>query len=362
MLPAPMHGADRSVCVRPQAKVEFGESVFLSFEDGERIDLQWTDDGWKGKLPEAFCDRRFKVRRDPGAVNESGWRGQGLPARTAAVLDAPLWIHPPAWQDRRPQAEHARVGRWKDHELSVPGASRPRPVRVHLPVAYDGDPNRRFPVLLALDGQNAVDAAMSFGGAEWCLDEAAGMLEAGGGAPFILVAVDNGGGRRIDEYTFCPGSVQGQSTGGQAEAHLDFLLEQVLPMVRASYRCDDKPPALMGSSLGGLFGLWAAQHRPEAFRAIAALSPSVWWAEKAVLRLMPAEGARPTLWIDTGTDEGTETVANFHACVARLKALGWKEGTDLRSLVVPEGVHQETAWADRANAILAFLAERLSRP
>ncbi len=147
--------------------------------------------------------------------------------------------------------------------------------------------------------------------------------------------------------------------GGKAAAHLDFLTKTVLPLVRSKYRCDEKAPGLVGSSLGGLFGLWAAQYRPEAFRAIASLSPSVWWAETALLRLTPAEGPRPALWLDTGTDEGTETVTNFHACVARLKALGWKEGVDLRSLVVKDGVHQETAWADRANAFLAFLAAEL---
>lgn len=42
---------------------------------------------------------------------------------------------------------------------------------------------------------------------------------------------------------------------------------------------------LFGSSLGGLFTLYALLERPEAFNAYIAVSPAIWWDRAILLRL-----------------------------------------------------------------------------
>ncbi len=68
---------------------------------------------------------------------------------------------------------------------------------------------RRYPVLYLHDGQNVFDAATSFAGVEWGVDETAQrlihrkLIE-----PLIIVAVANIGEERIHEYAPTPGVIE----------------------------------------------------------------------------------------------------------------------------------------------------------
>lgn len=65
--------------------------------------------------------------------------------------------------------------------------------------------------------------------------------------------------------------------GHGAAATLSWLLARLIPAVRAQYSvAADMPVILGGYSLAGLFSLWSAT-RTDAFAAIAAMSPSVWY-------------------------------------------------------------------------------------
>src|SRR5213592_5231796 len=76
-----------------------------------------------------------------------------------------------------------------------------RDVLVYLPPGYRRFSWRRYPVLYLHDGQNVFDAATSFAGVEWRVDETAQrlirrkLIE-----PLIIVAVANIGDDRIHEY------------------------------------------------------------------------------------------------------------------------------------------------------------------
>jgi predicted alpha/beta superfamily hydrolase len=324
------------------------------------------------------------------------------------LVEEPLWIFPVGWQDRLPRGSYpTRSGLHQD--IVLPPSERSpeeRVLRVHLPEAYLRDPHRNFPLVFCLDGQNCFDASTAYGGVEWSLDDVALQFEAEGGQPSILVGVDNGESRRMYEYSFCPpprppqaeevdeekedtadadaseaaGTTSKETAsaskpkpakkaakprpppeapeGGGAKEHLDFILYDVVPLIRERFRVEPGPASLVGSSMGGLFGLWAAVAHPGAFRSIGVVSPSVWWANEAVLRLPLGDGPRPRVWIDMGTREGRTSVQQFRAAVRRLTDLGWTEGTDLCPLLVEGGTHHESAWADRAGSIMRFLLAR----
>src|SRR6201995_1682072 len=76
-----------------------------------------------------------------------------------------------------------------------------RDVLVYLPPGYRRFSTRQYPVLYLHDGQNVFDAATSFAGVEWGVDETAERLIGEKLiAPLIVVAVANTGADRIHEY------------------------------------------------------------------------------------------------------------------------------------------------------------------
>ena len=345
----------REIAVWPGDPLETGEGVCVRFSDGRELELAKKDDGsYRSHLDRGCLEEPFVVLRTPDLVPEVGFHGQDLPPRSAALIDEPLWIFPAAWSDRKPHdCRLTRVGRHEDFPVTKSKrVEKGRMVRVHLPKTYDEQKDRHYPIVYFLDGQNVFDASTAFGGVEWCLDEIIHQLEEEGEEPPILVGIDNGGMRREREYTFC--SIDGKEEGG-AEEHLRFILEEVDPFIRQKYRVVDGAASLVGSSLGGLFALWAAIAHPEAFHSLAAVSPSIWWAKGKVLQLPLQEGTRPHVWLCMGSNEGQGAEEAFDYACQRLHELGWRDGDDLRGLLVKNGHHHESAWADRSPTILRFL-------
>lgn len=78
---------------------------------------------------------------------------------------------------------------------------------------------------------------------------------------------------------------------GRAPEFLDFLTREVQPFVEDRFSVSDNGSTLFGSSLGGLFTLYALLERPEAFDAYIAASPAIWWDGGSLLSL-EAEVAR----------------------------------------------------------------------
>src|SRR5437899_8311802 len=98
--------------------------------------------------------------------------------------------------------KHTLTGNIKRHRafLSKILGNR-RDVLVFLPRGYRRFSRIRYPVLYLHDGQNVFDAATSFAGVEWGVDETAqrlirkNLIE-----PLIIVAIANTGEERINEY------------------------------------------------------------------------------------------------------------------------------------------------------------------
>ncbi len=73
-------------------------------------------------------------------------------------------------------------------------------------------------------------------------------------------------------------TAKSKAFGGQAEAYLKFLSENVKPLIDADYRTrrDSSDTAIVGYSLGGLAALYAMYTCP-AFGRFASLSGSLWY-------------------------------------------------------------------------------------
>ena len=232
-----------------------------------------------------------------------------------------------------------------------------RDLIVYLPPGYDEQPWRHFPVLYLHDGQNLFDGATSFiPGQDWHVGQSAdAVISRGEVAPLIIVGMYNTKAR-IREYT--PTWVP-KLGGGRADRYAKFLIEEVKPFVEHEYRTLPGPhhTGIGGSSLGGLVSLYLGLKHFAIFGRIAALSPSVWWNQRIMLRFAAGANAepRPRIWLDIGTCEGpriAQDVAQFRDVLLQK---GWQPERDLHYELIEGAGHNEAAWALRVEPFLRFL-------
>ncbi|MBI5706973.1 MAG: alpha/beta hydrolase [Armatimonadetes bacterium] len=237
-----------------------------------------------------------------------------------------------------------------------------RDIWVYLPPNYGQEPKRRYPVLYMHDGQNVFDGMTSYiPNMEWRADEAAeALIRAKAIEPILIVAVSNATVERANEYL--PTRVtrpNGSGDGGKADLYGRFLTDEVMPFVDKTYRTKKGPQStgLCGSSFGGVATLHLGLTRPEAFGRLAVVSPSIWWDDQVLLKETKALKRKLPLkiWLDMGTLEGLDSVANAELLKDALAEKGWKEGNDLLYYVDVGAKHNEAAWAGRMDAILLFL-------
>jgi len=72
---------------------------------------------------------------------------------------------------------------------------------------------------------------------------------------------------------------------GKADKFLDFICEELIPFIESEYCVSSKDRALHGTSLGGLFTLYALFQHPETFQRYFAGSPSISWDEDYMYNL-----------------------------------------------------------------------------
>lgn len=235
----------------------------------------------------------------------------------------------------------------------------PRHILVYLPHDYAADPNRRYPVLYMHDGQNLYNPADAFGGIAWGVDETAQrLIHENQIQPLIIVGIYNTGAR-LDEYTPVPSANKKIRGGGRADLYGRMLIEELKPFIDANYLTlpEREFTGIGGSSLGGLVSLYLGFRHPEVFSRIAAMSPSVWWANNQIIRTFAQEMERKPLriWLDIGENEGVRIKHQVRALREILLACGWTPGADFEYMEIPGAQHTEAAWAERFDEVLKFL-------
>jgi predicted alpha/beta superfamily hydrolase len=233
-----------------------------------------------------------------------------------------------------------------------------REIVVYLPPTYEAEPDRRFPVLYMQDGQNLFDPNTSFvAGKPWFLDQAAEAgIRDGSIEPVIIVGINNAGEKRVDEYTPTPDH---NRKGGKAAKYSQALVEVIKPFIDTEYRTLPCPmnTGIGGSSLGGLVSLWIAINNPDVFGRVAAMSPSAWWDRRRIIRDTRYIQPKPrlTVWLDIGTNEGANTLADVRMLRDAFTERGWTDSLDFKYMEVEGAAHNESAWAARSRPMLEFL-------
>ena len=249
------------------------------------------------------------------------------------------------------------VRKWSVPYPGVNGEQQ-RDAYLYLPVDYDQEQDRRYPVLYMFDGQNVFwDQDATYGkswGMEKFLDE--------NHVPLIVAALECNTGahyERLDEYS--PYRFEEKGLGrfeGHGDETMQWFLQEFKPFVDSECRTlpDRDHTFIAGSSMGGLMSLYALFRYNDVFSRAAALSPSIWVAPDRLKALV----ARAKLWPDTVLymDYGSEEMGNHKSMRREFGAFGTKvmsSGVHLTLRIVPGGTHSEASWEHQ----LPFVMETL---
>jgi len=251
-----------------------------------------------------------------------------------------------------------------DRAMRMTPLDRERRVWIYLPPGYD-DSEGTYPVLYMHDGQNLFDAATSYAG-EWGIDETLDSLHAAGDPGIIVVGIDNGGDRRMDEYS--PWVNDSLDAGGEGDAYVRFLVETLKPRIDSTYRTKPgrRHTGIMGSSMGGLISTYAMFEYPNVFGKAGIFSPAYWFAPEVYdeiprdrpvasdTRIYMMSGALETV----GDDPDSVYVKDHRRMVEELEEVGFERGVHLVSHIRADGKHAEWFWRREFAAAYQWLFDR----
>jgi predicted alpha/beta superfamily hydrolase len=231
-------------------------------------------------------------------------------------------------------------------QIHSPQLENTRDIIVYLPPSYSAG-RRHYPVVYMQDAQNLFDAATSFAGVEWQVDETLEALSADG-LEAIAVGIPHSGEQRLHEYT-PPTNPWWRGTG---DRYVAFISETLKPLIDQTFRTqpDRTHTGLFGSSMGALISLYGFFERPDVFGRCGAMSPSVWVGRGLINQYVRAPQTGDRLYLDNGTRENSARVL-----YEQLRAQGYREENELKYVIEEGGQHTEAAWARRLPEALRFL-------
>lgn len=259
-------------------------------------------------------------------------------------------------------------------DVYSPQLDNKRDILIYLPPSYEAS-QAHYPVLYMHDGYNLFDEATSYTG-EWHVDETMEKLAQEEQLEAIVVGIPSMGHDRLAEYS---PFVDEKYGGGRGEAYLSFLVHTLKPLVDTNFRTlpNKRNTGIFGSSMGGLISLYGFFHHPAAFGFAGVMSPSLWFANRAIFSYVEhAPFQQGKIYLDAGTREmgghwPDQTILRsrsrrYYGRVRRMKRILVKKGyRPTRNLLHVEdagGGHNEAAWAYRLpNAIRYFLGAPLKK-
>lgn len=290
----------------------------------------------KGKL-------EYKITRGNWEKGESGAAGMPMQNRVTEVLsDTIIHVSVLHWADHFPKTPKqstasANVKIIETH-FYIPQLNRYRRIWIYLPPGY-AKSKIKYPVLYMHDGQNVFEDTTAYSG-EWGVDEALDTLNKKT-TQMIIVAVDNGGDKRLNEYS--PYNME-RFGKGEGDAYIDFLVNTLRPYINKNYRTKrcGKHNFIAGSSMGGLISFYALLKHPKKWGGAGVFSPAFWIVPSLKNNLAKkSKKIKSKIYFYAGKQESIEMVPDLLAVFSQLNV---HSKAKLKTVIRSEGAHNEATW------------------
>lgn len=297
-----------------------------------------------------FIELKLKPGTYEYKLTRGGWDkveckqdGAGLENRLLKAEDnTTVEISVAGWQDRFPvKPKISSAGNnvcILDTAFFIPQLKRSRRIWIYLPKEYCDDTNKKFPVLYLQDGQNVFDDATAYSG-EWGVDE---FMDTTLARQSIVVAIDNGGNKRLSEYNPYDNDRFGK---GEGDSYVDFIVKTLRPFINKNYRTlkEREHTYIAGSSMGGLISMYAILKYPAIFGGAGVFSPAFWITGDEIFQEIKEKGkkVKGTIFFACGKLEGDNMEHNMLRAVEEMAAVSKAE---MKTIIRDEGKHDEATW------------------
>jgi predicted alpha/beta superfamily hydrolase len=282
----------------------------------------------------------YKITRGAWDNAECKKDGTGIENRILIMPgDTPIQLNIEEWADRFPaqpkKSTASKNVRIIDTAFLIPQLKRTRRVWVYLPEGYEVSQDR-YPVLYMHDGQNVFDDATSYSG-EWGVDEFLDSKK----KKCIVVAIDNGGLKRINEY--CPYDMK-RFGKGEGDQYVDFLAKTLKPYIDKNYRTrkEKQNTFVAGSSMGGIISMYAVLKYPDVFGGAGVFSPAFWIGPK-IFDDIKTKGkeVNSKIYFYAGKLEGEAMVPGMQKAFDLMRGVSKSKMT---TVIRNDGKHNEARW------------------
>jgi predicted alpha/beta superfamily hydrolase len=281
---------------------------------------------------------------------------KGFPTANRNIVvesDTTINVEIEQWADHFPKKErHSTASKnvhIVDESFYIPQLDRHRRVWIYLPESYN-TAKKKYPVLYMHDGQNVFDEVTSAYG-EWGVDEALDTLGSQH-KEIIIVAVDNGGDKRMNEYSPYDMEKYGQGEGDQ---YVDFLVKTLKPYIDKHYRTkkDDKNTFIAGSSMGGLISFYAILKYPKVFGGAGVFSPA-FWITPQLKNINPekAKKVKGKIYFYAGQQEDEHMVPDMLNVFQQMRQFSKAK---MKTVIRAEGKHNEPTWREEFPLFYRYL-------
>ena len=228
-------------------------------------------------------------------------------------------------------------------KFEIPQLKTTRRIWIYLPKDYETS-HKKYEVMYLQDAQNLFDDATSYAG-EWQVDETLNKIFEKTGKSLIVVGIDNGGEKRIEELSPYKNAKYG---GGNGDNYVKFIVETLKPFIDKNYRTKPqrKFTTIGGSSLGSLISVYAAVKYPETFGKVLAFSSAFWFNAKDLNEFISSSKVnlkQQKYYFVQGKHEDEDMEEQTNRVIENLKSKNGKP-KKIFSKIDEDGKHNEMYW------------------
>ena len=228
-------------------------------------------------------------------------------------------------------------------KFEIPQLKTTRRIWIYLPKDYEIS-HKKYEVMYLQDAQNLFDDATSYAG-EWQVDETLNKIFKKTGKSLIVVGIDNGGEKRIEELSPYKNAKYG---GGNGDNYVKFIVETLKPFIDKNYRTKPqrKYTTIGGSSLGSLISVYAAVKYPETFGKVLAFSSAFWFNAKELNEFISSSKVnlkQQKYYFIQGKHEDEDMEEQTNRVIENLKSKNVKP-KNIFLKIDEDGKHNEMYW------------------